>query len=164
MSLPAVQGAGAKTKAAKNVNQHTSAERCTFFSRTSDIVGSHLHSDMESYLSLIRRKIQEKVSTTQDLIYQIRRTKVGESGHVTPNEFRFTLIKFGIILPQPLVDKIFNVFDSDRSGTMDFDEFAMWIMNSEFRPVQAGGAAAKVEPPEEIMRKRILGTLHIHLI
>ena len=54
---------------------------------------------------------------------------------MTPNEFRYTLIKFGVILPQPLVDRIFNVFDSDRSGTMDFDEFAMWIMNSEFKPL-----------------------------
>jgi hypothetical protein len=28
-----------------------------------------------------------------------------------------------------------NVFDRDRSsGTMDSDEFVMWIMNSEFKP------------------------------
>ena len=104
------------------------------FARTSDIVGAHMRKDLESYLALIRRKIQEKVGTTQDLIQQIRRNKIGDSGHVTPNEFRFTLIKFGVILPQPLVDRIFHVFDSDRSGTMDFDEFAVWIMNSEFRP------------------------------
>jgi len=104
------------------------------FSRTSDIVGAHFKKDLDAYLTLIRRKIQEKVGTTQDLIQQIRRNKIGDSGLVTPNEFRYTLIKFGVILPQPLVDRIFNVFDSDRSGTMDFDEFAMWIMNAEFRP------------------------------
>jgi len=104
------------------------------FSRTSDIVGAHFKKDLDAYLTLIRRKIQEKVGTTQDLIQQIRRNKIGESGLVTPNEFRYTLIKFGVILPQSLVDRIFNVFDSDRSGTMDFDEFAMWIMNAEFRP------------------------------
>ena len=115
-----------------------------FFSRTSDIVGSHVKKDLDAYLSLIRRKIQEKCGTTQDLIQQIRRNKIGDSGHVTPNEFRYTLIKFGVILPQPLVDRIFNVFDSDRSGTMDFDEFATWIMNAEFRdPI------VSTETPEE---------------
>lgn len=112
------------------------------FARTSDIFGSHVRTDLEAYLSLIRRKIQAKCGTTQDLIQQIRRNKIGDSGHVTPNEFRYTLIKFGVILPQPLVDRIFNVFDSDRSGTMDFDEFAMWIMNSEFRP-----PIVETEPP-----------------
>lgn len=151
MSLPTVSP---HKKGKKDSN--TVAERVAWMSRTSDIFGSYMKTDMESYLSLIRRKIQEKCSTTQDLIYQIRRTKVGESAHVTPNEFRFTLIKFGIILPQPLVDKVFNIFDSDRSGTMDFDEFAMWIMNSEFRPVEKSKVKIDIETPEEILRKKIL--------
>lgn len=122
------------------------------FSRTSDIVGSHVKKDLDAYLSLIIRKIQEKVGTTQDLIQQIRRNKIGDSGHVTPNEFRYTLIKFGVILPQPLVDRIFHVFDSDRSGTMDFDEFAMWIMNSEFRP-----PVVETEEPAVVKDRMIRG-------
>ena len=124
-------------------------------SRTSDVIGSHLKKDMDSYLTLIRRKIQEKCSTTQELINQIRKTKVGDGNFVTPNEFRFTLIKFGLIFPQSLVDKIFAVFDSDRSGTMDFDEFAMWIMNSEFRPVMGEKAAQEYVSPDEQMRRRL---------
>jgi Ca2+-binding EF-hand superfamily protein len=112
----------------------TVAERIVWMERTSDVVGSYMRDDLESYLALIRRKIQEKCSTTAELINQIRRNKIGDSVHVTPNEFRFTLIKFGVILSQPLVDRVFQVFDSDRSGTMDFDEFATWIMNSEFQP------------------------------
>src|SRR5690349_5580851 len=131
MSLPNL-AAGAQNKT--DYKGSLKAERVVWMTRTSDIIGSHLRKDMESYLTLIRRKIQEKCSTTQELITQIRKTKVGEGSFVTPNEFRFTLIKFGLIFPQSLVDRIFAVFDSDRSGTMDFDEFAMWIMNSEFRP------------------------------
>lgn len=150
MSLPAVQNSNKKSS-------NTVAERVAWMSRTSDVFGSHLNTDLESYLTLIRRKIQEKCSTTQDLIYQIRRNKVGESAHVTPNEFRFTLIKFGIILSQNLVDRVFNVFDSDRSGTMDFDEFAMWIMNSEFRPVHKDMIKSSGDPPEEVLRRKILG-------
>jgi Ca2+-binding EF-hand superfamily protein len=46
-----------------------------------------------------------------------------------------------------LVDQIFHVFDTDKSGTMDFDEFAMWIMNSEFMKhpsrTDSAGATAK---------------------
>lgn len=59
------------------------------YMRTSDQFGSHERKDLDSYLTLIRRKIQEKCATTQDLIQQIRRNKIGDSGHVTPNEFRY---------------------------------------------------------------------------
>jgi len=150
MSLPAVR------RGQKDTKSNTVAERVAWMSRTSDVFGSHLNTDLESYLTLIRRKVQEKCATTQDLIYQIRRNKVGDSAHVTPNEFRFTLIKFGIILSQNLVDRVFNVFDSDRSGTMDFDEFAMWIMNSEFRPVNKDMMKSNEDPPEQVLRKKIL--------
>ena len=138
----------------KKTKGGTVAERVAWFSRTSDVHGSHLKTDLDSYLALIRRKIQEKCATTMELITQIRRNKIGESGHVTPNEFRFTLIKFGIIFPQPLVDKIFNVFDSDRSGTMDFDEFAMWIMNSEFRPA-VKHLNSNLPTPRQILRGKL---------
>ena len=148
----------------KTTKAGTTAERVVWMSRTSDVLGSHMKTDLESYLTLIRRKIQEKVSTTAELITQIRRFKIGESGHVTPNEFRFTLIKFGIILPQPLVDRIFNVFDSDRSGTMDFDEFAMWIMNSEFRPTikKKGKGEEERDTPRSSLRKKFLACVREH--
>lgn len=147
-SLPSVSNS-------KSSKPKTVAERVVWMTRTSDVFGSHLNTDLEGYLTLIRRKIQEKCSSTQELIYHIRRTKIGDGAHVTPNEFRFTLIKFGVILPQPLVDRIFAVFDSDRSGTMDFDEFAMWIMNSEFRPALKDGANNSALPPEEVLRRKI---------
>ena len=156
---PAANSPNAKNNGnQKTTKAGTMAERVVWMSRTSDVLGSHMRTDLESYLTLIRRKIQEKCSTTAELITQIRRFKVGESGHVTPNEFRFTLIKFGIILPQPLVDRIFNVFDSDRSGTMDFDEFAMWIMNSEFRPIikKKGKGDDKIDTPRTVLRKKFL--------
>jgi len=125
--------------------------------KTSDIVGSHLKTDLDSYLTLIRRKIQEKCATTHELITLIRRSKIGDSKFVTPNEFRFTLIKFGVIIAQSLVDIIFNVFDSDRSGSMDFDEFAMWIMNSEFKPAVSTTTKKliAVDSPEELLRKKL---------
>lgn len=150
-------------KAKKAYKGGTVAERVAWFERTSDIFGSHGRTDLDSYLSLIRRKIQEKCATTVELIYQIRRNKISDSSHVTPNEFRFTLIKFGIILAQPLVDKIFNVFDSDRSGTMDFDEFAMWIMNSEFRPaikIENNKSSTPLDSPRTTLRKKLRNVIN----
>jgi hypothetical protein len=106
MSLPQVTGSPLRLPADKSASN-----RVTFFSRTSDIHGSFNNPDLEDYLSLVRRKVQEKCATIQDLIYHIRRTKLSEGNNVTPTEFRYTLIKFGCILPQAIVDKVFSVFD-----------------------------------------------------
>ena len=95
------------------VKSGTQAERPSWFVRTSDDHGSFTKTDMDSYLALVRKKIQAKCATTTALIQQIRRTRVSPSPQVTPNEFRYTLIKFGIIFDQELVDKLFKVFDSD---------------------------------------------------
>lgn len=134
----------------------TKPQRISWMNTTSSIVGSHMKKDMDSYLSLIRRKIQEKCSTTHDLMTQIRRNKVGEGKFVTPHEFRYTLIKFGIIFPQSLVDVVFNVFDSDKSGTMDFDEFAMWIMNAEFKPPMLQRVGSASQTTDEVLRTKFL--------
>jgi hypothetical protein len=91
--------------------------------RTSDTLGSCYSTDISSYLNLIVRKITEKCGTCQELMNAIRRVKLSDNSYVTPNEFRYTLIKFGVTLPQTVVDAVFNVFDSDRSGTMDFGEY-----------------------------------------
>lgn len=124
--------------------------------RTSDVVGACYKTDIDSYLKLIVRKITEKCNTNQELMSQIRRVKLSEHSYVTPNEFRYTLIKFGVNLSQPVVDAVFNVFDSDRSGTMDFDEFATWIMNADSRPYKpppAKGAAAPLTETEILRQK-----------
>ena len=149
--LPFLSGApiskGKKFKADKG---KTVAERIQWMSRTSDVLGSFNTTTADSSITLIRRKIQERCGSTQELMSTIRRLKSGESGHVTPNEFRLTLIKFGISIPQDLVDSTFKLFDSDGSGTIDFDEFAMWIMNSEFRPVAKTRKDVKESPKQKI--------------
>lgn len=139
-----------KGRATKADKGKTVAERIQWMSRTSDVLGSFTETTSDSSITLIRRKIQERCGSTQELMSTIRRLKSGESGHVTPNEFRLTLIKFGISIPQNLVDSTFKLFDSDGSGTIDFDEFAMWIMNSEFRPVAKSKSVVKVTPQQKL--------------
>ena len=125
--------------------------------RVSESFGLHHKTDINSYLQLIVRKITEKCQSTQDLMNRIRMVKLSDHSYVTPAEFRFTLIKFGVTLPQDIVDQVFNVFDSDRSGTMDFDEFADWIMNSDTKPyVPPAKKGAPVEDtPEEAELKEV---------
>eukprot|EP01041_Mallomonas_annulata_P007514 gene7514-15375_t len=116
-------------------------ERISWMGRTSDAIGNFMdnlplgeESTLQECMALIRRKIQEKCHNTQELTHHIRRLKICQSKVVTPNVFRATLIKFGIILPQPLVDQVFAVFDKKRDGTILFEDFAQWVMTAEFHP------------------------------
>ena len=47
-----------------------------WFERTSEGFGFHTRTDIDSYLRLIRQRIQEKCNTTNELIQMIRRNKV----------------------------------------------------------------------------------------
>lgn len=115
---------------------------------------------MDSYLTLIRTKIQQRCGTTRDLLHQIRKTKIGNEAKITPSEFRFILIKFGIMLSQSIVDKVFNIFDTDRSGTMDYDEFGAWIMNQDI----IGPQVVEVkEDKESSLRRKLLQSLNNNL-
>ena len=95
-------------------------------SKTSGVFGADL-SGMDSNLVLIKRKIQERCSSTHELITTIRRMKVSENRYLTPNEFKHTLIKFGIFLTPELLDQIFTKFDTAKSNSVDFDNFSRWV-------------------------------------
>lgn len=134
-----------------------SAERVQWMARTSDAYGSYEKTDMESYLTLIRRKVQEKCNTYVELISIIRRLKRSESKVITPPEFRYILIKFGVILAQPLVDRIFGVFDAGHSKTIDIDVFASWAMYSEFKSkVSENFSPYDPESPAQQLRRKFL--------
>lgn len=144
-----------------NYRANITKEPVTWMSKTSAVHGSFLDTSLDAMTTLVRRKIQERCGSTQLLMSAIRRLKSGETGHVTPNEFRCTLTKFGIIVPQHILETLFNLFDSDRSGTIDFDEFAMWIMNSEFHPAPKA-KALEVASPEEVIHQKAIKLFQIH--
>jgi hypothetical protein len=48
------------------------ADRVAWRFPTSDVIGSHSRLDLDSYINLVRRKIQEKYFTVRDLIIGIR--------------------------------------------------------------------------------------------
>ena len=62
----------------------------------------------------------------------IKTYKSSNNSRVSLSEFRYILVKFGIMLPSGTVENIFRIYDHDNSGSIDFDEFAAWIMNSDY--------------------------------
>lgn len=72
------------------------------------------------------------MQTTHDLIGLVRRVRLNDGKWVTPLEFHKVLVKLGIYVSKEDSDQIFATFDSDRSGSIDPEEFATWVMCSDF--------------------------------
>ena len=60
----------------------THSDRVSFSYPTSDVLGSHTRDDLDSYLCLVRRKIQEKYATIRDLIIGIIKQHTTTLRHV----------------------------------------------------------------------------------
>ena len=56
----------------------------------------------------------------------ISRLRTAKGGPATQSEFRYTLNKLGIVLPQEMSDRVFSEFDKGNSGSMNFEDFAFW--------------------------------------
>lgn len=87
--------------------------------QTNTLTHTHAYTSTDPFLDLHR------IPTPLPHI-GITRLRTGKAGCVTPLDFRYTLSKFGIILPKEMSDKVFANFDKDRSGSMNFDDFAYW--------------------------------------
>ena len=83
-------------------------------------------------LRLVEKKITDRVKTTSELINAVRRHRSSSGKYVTPSDFHKVLVKLGIYMSQKESNVIFQKFDNDRSGTIDPEEFATWIMSSDF--------------------------------
>lgn len=108
------------------------AERLVWMSTTSQDVGAYSKSDIETHNAEIRRILQEKCSNTQILLSYIRRY-TNNIKFITPGEFKFIMLKFGIALPTALANKLFRVYDVNNKGQILFEDFADKIMNLEFK-------------------------------
>ena len=101
----------------------------------------------------------------------IKTYKNSNNSRVSLMEFRYILVKFGIMLPMDVVENIFRIYDHDNSGSIDFDEFAAWIMNADYKKMD-GGTRAKVQipkvqrkpsvTPNEALRQKMLDSLSLY--
>lgn len=107
-----------------------------YMSRTSDSIGSFVYNDINDYIRLICRRVKERCSTARELMFMIRKMKNSDENRITKSQFRHTLVKFGVILPTQIFDPIFNIFDDDRSGSIEIDEFVSHVMNEQLDNVK----------------------------
>lgn len=105
-------------------------DRTLNYSRSSEVLGSFTRCDKETSMKYLVRKVTERCGTTQKLMYYIRKFRTAK--FVTMLEFKLILGKFGVQLPQDHLVSFFQAFDTDRSNTIDFDEFSTWIMSSGY--------------------------------
>lgn len=133
------------------------AERPVYMSKTSDAFGLFHHKDVDSYMKTIVRKLNEKCATSADFLKFVRSVKRTDTKSITPTELRYILVKFGVTLPQEVVDVVFGVFDDDRSGSVDLDEFISMMMKdstSSFKKKRRNKIS-----DEEILRKKLVTSM-----
>ena len=133
-------------------------DRPLYFGRTSDTIGLHSKTDVESILQNIVLKISDRCGGPVELHSFIRRYKLTDTKSITPQELRYVLCKFGIMLDQETVNIVFNALDEDRSGSIDLDEFVSAMMNSGALFISIKNKPKKVDPVEEL-RKKVLSSI-----
>merc|ERR1711916_214094 len=69
-------------------------------------------------------------------MFMLRKMKNSEENRINKAQFRHTLVKFGVILPTSIFEPIFNIFDDDRSGSIEIDEFVSHVMNEQLDNVK----------------------------
>ena len=127
--------------------------RPLYFGRTSDTIGLHSKTDVESILQNIVLKISDRCLGPVELQKFIRRYKVSDTKSITPQELRYLLCKFGIMYDQDTVNVIFNALDEDRSGSIDLDEFISAMMNSGALFISVKNKPKEVDPIQELRQK-----------
>jgi len=114
---------------------------------------------MESLKTSFERELKNKLlqksggKTSEEtvLMKAFKYFDLNNSGAVEPDEFAKAIEKIGIIIPTKQdLDALFNVYDKDHSGSLDYREFASEIFGRE-----CGGAspAKKGQGPEVLLDK-----------
>jgi hypothetical protein len=58
-------------------------------------------------------------------------------GKLTRDELAEAVLQFGYTIPKPMFDEIFSTVDEDNNGTLDFDEFCVFIDKTNLKPQQS---------------------------
>jgi Ca2+-binding EF-hand superfamily protein len=57
---------------------------------------------------------------------------INKSGALTVDEFNLMLIKLAIQVDRKYAQALFNRFDTNGNGSIDFEEFASWIIYDSY--------------------------------
>jgi len=58
-------------------------------------------------------------------------------GKLTKDELADAVLRCGYTIPKPTFDEIFSTVDEDNNGTLDFDEFCVFINKTNLKPQQS---------------------------
>jgi Ca2+-binding EF-hand superfamily protein len=81
---------------------------------------------------------------------------LNNNGTVEPNEFAKAVEKIGIMIPtQQDLMSLFNLYDKDRSGSLDYKEFASEVFQRQVGGASTQGSAATGEALLEKLRAKL---------
>jgi Ca2+-binding EF-hand superfamily protein len=117
----------------------------------------HLKASFEREL---KNKLSEKTRGAQSeeavLMKSFKYFDLNDNGVVEPDEFAKAIEKIGIQIPtRGDLEMLFNIYDADRSGALDYKEFASGVFGKQTGPpAKFGGAqTASSEDPEALALK-----------
>ena len=58
-------------------------------------------------------------------------------GKLTKDELAEAVLRCGYTIPKPMFDEIFSTVDKDKDGTLDFEEFRVFITKTNLKPEQS---------------------------
>ena len=106
----------------------------------------------------LRTNLRERKLTRQDMRFVFNEFQLDEDdGLIGPGEFRLGLRVLGIQLSAESVGKVFKVFDTDESGSLDFGEFVTQLFPGQtdadtLRDEYEAGVGGKSNPLDEQLR------------
>jgi len=92
----------------------------------------------------LKNKLSEKTrgaqSEAQVLMKAFKYFDLNDNGVVEPDEFAKAIEKIGIQIPtRQDLDMLFNIYDVDQSGALDYKEFSSAVFGQASTPSQGGG-------------------------
>ncbi|KAJ0411161.1 hypothetical protein ATCC90586_005018 [Pythium insidiosum] len=86
---------------------------------------------IQQILSKLREKLEQHTSKETDRFRQAFRIFSKSTG-ITPPEFNAAMVKLGLKLTTRQLEELFELFDFDKSGDLDLNEFVQGVMLDDF--------------------------------
>lgn len=106
----------------------------------------------------MKNKLAQKSSGSQSeetvLMKSFKYFDLNNNGTVEPEEFAKAIEKIGIMIPtRQDLDALFNLYDTDRSGALDYKEFSSMLFNKDVTGGSPGNSGSSGSGPEDLVER-----------